>query len=91
MSIAAANRDPSVFGDPDAFDVRRPNAARHLAFAHGPHFCIGAHLARLEARVAVETVLQRLPRLRLDPRYSSAPRGLVFRKPPDLRVRWDRG
>jgi len=91
VSIAAANRDPSVFTDPDAFDVRRPNAARHLAFAHGPHFCIGAHLARLEAQVAVDTVLQRLPRLRLDPRYSSAPRGLVFRKPPDLCVRWDRG
>ena len=89
VSIAAANRDPSVFPDPDAFDVRRPNASRHLAFAHGPHFCIGAHLARLEAQVAVDTVLQRLPRLRLDPRYSSAPRGLVFRKPPDLRVRWD--
>ena len=89
VSIAAANRDPSVFTDPDAFDVRRPNAAQHLAFAHGPHFCIGAHLARLEAQVAVDTVLQRLPRLRLDPRYDSAVRGLVFRKPPDLRVRWD--
>jgi cytochrome P450 len=91
VSIAAANRDPSVFPGPDAFEVRRPNAAQHLAFAHGPHFCIGAHLARLEARVAVDTVLRRLPRLRLDPRYVSAPRGLVFRKPPDLRVRWDRG
>jgi cytochrome P450 len=91
VSIAAANRDPSVFPGPDAFDVRRPNAARHLAFAHGPHFCIGAHLARLEAQVAVDTVLQRLPRLHLDPRYGSAPRGLVFRKPPDLCVRWDRG
>jgi len=91
VSIAAANRDPSVFPDPDAFDVRRPNAARHLAFAHGPHFCIGAHLARLEAQVAVDTVLQHLPRLRLDPRYGSAARGLVFRKPPDLRVRWDMG
>jgi len=90
VSIAAANRDPSVFPDPDAFDVRRPNAARHLAFAQGPHFCIGAHLARLEAQVAVGIVL-RLPRLRLDPRYHSAARGLVFRKPPDLRVRWDLG
>jgi cytochrome P450 len=80
-----------VFGDPDAFDVRRANAGRHLAFAHGPHFCLGAHLARLEAQVAVETVLARLPGLRLDARYPSAPRGLVFRKPPDLRVRWDHG
>jgi cytochrome P450 len=91
VSIAAANRDPSVFPDPDAFNVGRANAARHLAFAHGSHFCIGAHLARLEAQLAVDTVLQRLPRLRLDPRHGSAVRGLVFRKPPDLRVHWDLG
>ena len=91
VSIAGANRDPATFADPDSFDVRRPNAGRHLAFAHGPHFCLGAHLARLEARVAVDTVLARLPGLRLDPRHPSAPRGLVFRKPPDLRVRWDTG
>jgi cytochrome P450 len=90
VSIAGANRDPAVFGEPDMFDVRRPNAGRHLAFAHGPHFCLGAHLARLEAQVAIETLLARLPGLRLDPRYPSAPRGLVFRKPPDLRVRWNR-
>jgi cytochrome P450 len=91
VSIAGANRDPAMFDDPDSFDVRRPNAGRHLAFAHGPHFCLGAHLARLEAQVAVDTVLARLPGLRLDPRHPSAPRGLVFRKPPDLRVRWDTG
>ncbi len=90
VSIAGANRDPAVFGEPDVFDVLRPNAGRHLAFAHGPHFCLGAHLARLEAQVAIEILLARLPRLRLDPRYPSAPRGLVFRKPPDLRVRWNR-
>ena len=89
VSIAGANRDPAVFADPDVFDVRRVGAGRHLAFAHGPHFCLGAHLARLEAQVAVETLLARLPSLRLDPRYPSAPRGLVFRKPPALRVRWD--
>jgi cytochrome P450 len=89
VSIAGANRDPAVFGDPDSFDLRRSNAGRQLAFAHGPHFCLGAHLARLEARVAVETVLARLPGLRLDPGHASAPRGLVFRKPPDLRAQWD--
>src|SRR5512135_710161 len=89
VSIAGANRDPAVFGDPDAFDLRRPDAGRQLAFAHGPHFCLGAHLARLEAQAAVETVLARLPGLRLDPGHASAPRGLVFRKPPDLRARWD--
>jgi len=91
VSITGANRDPAVFADPDVFDVRRANATRHLAFAHGPHFCLGAHLARLEAQVAVGTLLARLPRLRLDPGYPSAPRGLVFRKPPALRVRWDTG
>ena len=89
VSISGANRDPAVFDDPDRFDVRRANAGRHLAFAHGPHFCLGAHLARLEARVAVVTLLARLPRLRLDPRYPAAARGLVFRKPPELRVEWD--
>jgi cytochrome P450 len=88
VSIAGANRDPAVFGDPDRFDIRRRDAGRHLSFAHGPHFCLGAHLARLEARTAMETLLG-LPGLRLDPRSPSAPRGLVFRKPPDLRVRWD--
>ena len=91
VSITGANRDPAVFADPDVFDVRRASAGRHLAFAHGPHFCLGAHLARLEAQVAVGTLLARLPRLRLDPGYRSAPRGLVFRKPPALRVRWDTG
>jgi cytochrome P450 len=91
VSITGANRDPAVFADPDVFDVRRASAGRHLAFAHGPHFCLGAHLARLEAQVAVETLLARLPRLRLDPGYPSAPRGLVFRKPAALRVRWDTG
>jgi len=89
VSLAGANRDPAVFANPDRFDIRRPDAGRHLAFAHGPHFCLGAHLARLEARIAVEAVLDGLPGLRLDPGYPSAPRGLVFRKPPALRVRWN--
>jgi cytochrome P450 len=88
VSLAGAGRDPAVFTDPGTFDVHRPNARLHLAFAHGPHFCLGAHLARLEAQAAVRAVL-RLPGLRLDPDHPSAPRGLVFRKPPSLRVRWD--
>jgi cytochrome P450 len=88
VSIAGANRDPAIFPDPDRFDVRRPNATKHLAFAHGPHFCLGAHLARLEARIAVATLLDLLPQLRLDERYPATPRGLVFRKPTDLRARW---
>jgi len=88
ISVTAANRDPAAFPDPDRFDVRRPNAGRHLAFARGPHVCIGMHLARLEAHTAVGRVLERLPRLRLDADQRAAPRGLVFRKPPELRVLW---
>lgn len=87
-SIAGANRDPTVFARPDTYDMQRANARLHLAFAHGPHVCIGMHLARLEARSAIDTLLRRLPRLRLDPTDQAAPRGLVFRKPPSLRVRW---
>jgi cytochrome P450 len=89
VSLAAANRDPAVFADPDRFDVRRPNARRHVAFAHGPHACIGMHLARLETRTALRILLRRLPALRLDPVTPTAPRGLVFRKPPELRVLWN--
>ena len=87
VSLAGAGRDPAVFTDPGTFDVRRPNARLNLAFAHGPHFCLGAHLARLEAQAAVHAVLT-LPGLRLDPAHPAAPRGLVFRKPPELRVLW---
>jgi len=61
---ASANRDEDVFSAPDSFDVtRRPND--HLAFGHGEHFCIGAHLARLEMRVMIEQVMRRMPDLEL--------------------------
>ena len=88
VSLAGANRDPASFADPDRFDVRRENARLHVAFAHGPHVCIGMHLARLEAHAALARLLDRLPRLRLDPAHPTAPRGLVFRKPPALHVLW---
>ena len=88
ISISAANRDPATFADPDDFDLGRPNAGRHLAFAGGPHVCVGMHLARLEAHVALATLLERLPGLRLDPAHPAEVRGLIFRKPPELRVRW---
>jgi cytochrome P450 len=65
-SMASANRDPRVFPDPDTLDVRR-EPERHLAFAAGMHFCLGAWLARLEARIVFGTVFRRLPRLALAP------------------------
>ena len=86
VSISAANRDPAVFADPDRFDPHRPDARRHLAFAAGPHVCLGMHLARLEAHTALAALLERLPRLRAVPERRQAPRGLVFRKPPELWV-----
>jgi cytochrome P450 len=64
-ALAAANRDESVFDRPDELDItRQPNL--HLGFGHGPHFCPGAHLARMELQVSLDTILSRLPGLRID-------------------------
>src|SRR5262249_59363230 len=89
VSLAGAGRDPAFFPEPDRFDLRRENARQNLAFAHGPHFCVGAQLARAEARAALLALLHGLPGLRLDPARRAAPRGVVFRKPPELQVLWD--
>ncbi len=88
ISISAANRDPAVFTDPDVFDLTRANHRRHLAFAQGPHVCVGVHLARLETRAALQALLEMAPGLRLDPSQTPQVRGLVFRKPPRLQVLW---
>jgi cytochrome P450 len=67
LVFAAANRDPEVFPDPDRLDLERPNANRHLGLGRGIHFCVGAPIGRLEARVALEVLTQRMPTLRLSP------------------------
>jgi cytochrome P450 len=61
--IAVANRDPEVFTDPDRFDITRTAPAPHLAFGHGPHYCLGAQLAHLELQVALGALLGRFPTL----------------------------
>ncbi len=78
--IASANRDARQFSEPDTLDITRdPN--RHLSFGLGPHFCLGAPLARLEAQIAIVTLLRRLPNLRLKLRPDRLPwrRGLLLR------------
>jgi len=82
--VASANRDEEHYDRPDEFDLDR-HADDHLAFAFGRHHCLGYHLARLEARLALTALLDRLPDLRLDP---AAPpptiTGLAFRSPKSL-------
>lgn len=88
VSLTASGRDPAVFADPDHAQLRTPRARGHLAFAQGPHVCVGVHLARLETRVALAAALQRLPGLRLDPDRPPRTRGLVFRKPDAVHAYW---
>ncbi len=65
LSMAAANRDPRRYTSPDAFDMRRTDIT-HLTFGHGLHFCLGASLARLEGRVALDEMLNRFPQWDID-------------------------
>jgi cytochrome P450 len=68
MSFVGANRDPKIFENPDEFRLDRPLAQtrQHLSFGFGTHFCLGSALARLEAKIALRLLTQRLPQLRLD-------------------------
>jgi cytochrome P450 len=89
LLLASANRDPAVFPDPDRFDIRRPNAREHLSFGVGVHNCLGAPLARLEARVVLEEVSRRLPSLRLTENAKlNFPASISMRGPVSLPVAW---
>ena len=88
--VGSANRDASQFADPDSLDVRR-EGGKHVGFGRGPHFCLGAALARLETEIALATLLDRLPNLRLaiaedDLYWRPIP---IFRSLASLPVAWD--
>ncbi|MEV0311855.1 cytochrome P450 [Nonomuraea fuscirosea] len=89
LSTDSAGHDESVFPDPDRFVIDRPNAAEHLVFGYGIHFCVGAALARLQLRTALEVLGHRLPRLRLVPGQAVAyRRSIVGRGLSSLAVEW---
>ena len=88
--LGAANRDPVRFPDPDVFDPGR-NAQGHLAFGLGNHFCLGASLARLEARIAVELLLERLPDWRIDAPFIARHGSFLIRGPRELPLRFGTG
>ena len=86
--IGSANHDETRWENPETFDIHR-TPVPHIAFAHGPHMCLGMHLARLETRVLVNRVLDRLPDLTLDPGGDDPHiQGDVFRSPTTLPVRF---
>jgi len=91
MSVitGSANRDDARYENPDEFDIDRP-VLNHMAFGTGQHQCLGMHLARMELRVGLDCILNRLPNLRLDP-DGEAPviEGLAFRGPVSIPVVFD--
>lgn len=90
LLLGSANHDEAVFDNPGELDIRRENAKKHIAFSHGIHFCLGAPLARLEARIALEQLTRRLPDLRLDPPEGSLEFvvNAQFRGPTELWAGW---
>ena len=95
--LAAANRDPEHFPEPERFDIQRPRAADHLSFAIGPHYCLGAPLARLEGQIGLQALFEALPNLRLRDDAEAAeaaalarPYGHEFRGPRALHCCWGR-
>jgi cytochrome P450 len=87
--VSSANRDETVWGPTAAeFDLTRPRRT-HAAFGFGPHFCSGHHFSRVQVRIAVQRLFERLPGLRLDPERPPIFTGWEFRAPRNLNVLWD--
>ncbi len=90
LLLASANRGERQFENPEVFDIHRENAGKHLAFSQGIHYCLGAPLGRLEARIAFELLTARMPDLRLSPEDQPLEfdPNISFRGPKELWVEW---
>ena len=89
LSLGAANHQPDVFDEPGTYDRNRPNARHNISFGKGNHYCLGAKMARFEARVAMEVVAERLPSLRLVEGQSlDRIANISFRGPTALQISW---
>uniref|UniRef100_UPI003F495E76 cytochrome P450 n=1 Tax=Streptomyces chartreusis TaxID=1969 RepID=UPI003F495E76 len=89
LLLGAANRDPKHFAEPESFDIHREDARKHLAFGQGIHYCIGAALARMEARIALDLLAQRAPKMRMvEDQDFDFPANVSFRGPRKLLVNW---
>jgi cytochrome P450 len=87
FGVAAANRDPRVFHDPDTFSISR-NSKSQLTFGPGLRTCPGMHLAQKNLETALQIVAQRFPRLRIDMARAAEPQGILLRGTPSLPVSW---
>ena len=89
LMLNSANRDTSIFPEPDTIDITRSNVKDHLAFGYGIHYCVGAPLARLEMSILLETLTKKIPTLRLVPdQQIEYTRNISFRGPVSLKVEW---
>ena len=87
--LGAANRDSDVFTNPDEFNIDRKNVRQHLGFAVGPHHCLGSHLARLEAEIALSRMFDRIPTWKALDLDEAHPRGYEFRQPKSMKLSWE--
>ena len=90
LNFASANNQSDLWDDPRTYDIHRANANRHISFGKGVHHCLGSGLARMEARIALELLVEKLPSLRLvdDQQLTYFP-NITFRGPEALQVAWD--
>ncbi|MDH6410328.1 cytochrome P450 [Aurantimicrobium minutum] len=89
LLMGSANRDASVFENPDVFDIGRENARNHMSFGYGIHFCLGNLLAKLQGKVALEEITKKIPTLRLMPGADiNFIENLSFRVPTSVPVEW---